>query len=52
MFYLIVLIEKYRESQMELHCVFEDLEKVYDREERNCEEVSNGRVCEGHAGHV
>ena len=26
-----MLIEKYRESQRELHCVFVDLEKAYDR---------------------
>ena len=26
-----MLMEKYREGQRELHCVFEDLEKAYDR---------------------
>ena len=28
---LIMLTEKYREGQKELHCVFVDLEKAYDR---------------------
>ncbi len=31
MFALRVLLEKYREDQKELHCVFVDLEKAYDR---------------------
>ena len=31
MFALRMLIEKYREGQRELHCVFMDLEKAYDR---------------------
>ena len=31
MFALRMLIEKYREDQTELHCVFVDLEKAYDR---------------------
>ena len=31
MFALIMLREKYREGQSELHCVFVDLEKAYDR---------------------
>ena len=31
MFALIMLVEKYREVQRELHCVFVDLEKAYDR---------------------
>ena len=31
MFALRMLMEKYRESQKELHCVFVDLEKAYDR---------------------
>ena len=31
MFALRVLMEKYREGQRELHCVFVDLEKAYDR---------------------
>ncbi|KAK3511381.1 hypothetical protein QTP70_005306 [Hemibagrus guttatus] len=30
-FALRILMEKYRESQKELHCVFVDLEKAYDR---------------------
>ena len=31
MFALKMLMEKYREAQRELHCVFVDLEKAYDR---------------------
>ena len=31
MFALRMLMEKYREGQRELHCVFIDLEKAYDR---------------------
>ena len=31
MFALRMLMEKYREGQTELHCVFVDLEKAYDR---------------------
>ena len=31
MFALRMLIEKYREGQRELHCVFVDLEKAYNR---------------------
>ena len=31
MFALGMLMEKYREGQRELHCVFVDLEKAYDR---------------------
>lgn len=31
MFALSVLLEKYREGQKELHCMFVDLEKAYDR---------------------
>ena len=34
MFALRVLMEKYREGQKELHCVFLDLEKAYDRVSR------------------
>ena len=30
-FALRMLMEKYREGQRELHCVFVDLEKAYDR---------------------
>ena len=31
LFALRVLMEKYREGQNELHCVFVDLEKAYDK---------------------
>ena len=31
MFALRMLMEKYREGQKELHCIFVDLEKAYDR---------------------
>ena len=31
MFALRMLMEKYREGQRELHCVFVDLDKAYDR---------------------
>ena len=31
MFALTMLMDKYREGQRELHCVFVDLEKAYDR---------------------
>ena len=31
MFALRMLIKKYKEGQRELHCVFVDLEKAYDR---------------------
>ena len=31
MFALRILMEKYREGQRELHCVFVDLEKAYER---------------------
>ena len=34
MFALRILIQKYREDQRELHCVFVDLEKAYDRVSR------------------
>ena len=34
MFALRMLMEKYREGQRELHCVFVDLEKAYDRVSR------------------
>ena len=34
MFALRMFMEKYREGQRELHCVFVDLEKAYDRVSR------------------
>ena len=34
MFPLRMLMEKYKEHQRELHCVFMDLEKAYDRVSR------------------
>ena len=34
MFALRMLMEKYRKDQRELHCVFMDLEKAYDRVSR------------------
>ena len=38
-FALSVLMEKYREGEKELHCVFVDLEKAYDKESREEVEV-------------
>lgn len=58
MFALRMLIEKYREGQNELHCVFVDLEKVSDRVLREqvwllYEKVRTGReVCKSAAGYV
>ena len=34
LFALRMLMEKYREGQIELHCVFVEIEKVYDRVSR------------------
>ena len=45
MFALKMFMEKYREGQRELHCVFVDLEKAYDRvlqEEVWYEKIKNG----------
>lgn len=57
MFSLSLLLEKYREGQKELHCVFMDLEKAYDSAERRVvvlnEDVGSGReVCESGARYV
>ena len=50
MFALRMLMEKYREDQRELHCVFMDLEKAYNRVSREAvvlhEKIRNsGKVC-------
>ena len=59
MFALGMLMEKYREGQRELHCVFVDLEKLYDRVPR--EELyvvlygkirNNRKVCATCTGYV
>ena len=44
MFTLRMLMEKYREGQRELHCVFVDVEKAYDRVSREelYEKIRNG----------
>ena len=58
MFALRILMEKYREGQRELHCVFVDLEKAYDMVAR--EELwycmtkirNSGKVCATSTEHV
>ena len=57
MFALRMLMEKYRECQRELHCVFVDLEKTYDRLLRRAvvlyEKIrNNGKVCTTSTGYV
>ena len=55
MFTLRMLMEKYREDQRELHCVFVDLEKAYERvlREELYEKIRNGgKVCETCTGYV
>ena len=52
-----MLMEKYREGQRELHCVFVDLEKAYNRilweELWYCEKIRNGKkVCATCTGYV
>lgn len=55
-FVLRVLMEKYREGQKKLHCVFVDLENTYDRVVREelwyCMRNSRVKVCKGGAGHA
>ena len=49
------LMEKYREGQRELHCVFMDLEKAYNRvlREELYEKIRNsGKVCVTCIGYV
>ena len=50
LFALRVLMEKYREDQKELHCVFVYLEKAYDKVSR--EEVSHEKVRENSTMYV
>ena len=44
MFALRMLMEKYREGQRQLHCVFVDLEKAYDRvPQKSCDTVGENQ---------
>ena len=58
MFALRMLMEKYREDQRELHCVFVDLEKAYDRGSVGravvlYEKIQNsGKICATSTGYI
>ena len=52
MFALKMLMEKYSEGQRELHCVFVDLEKAYDRVPQEERQGSTGKVCVTCTGYV
>ena len=58
MFALRILMKKYREGQRELHCVFVEIEKAYDRVAREelwycMREIRNrGKVCATSTGYV
>ena len=59
MFVLRMLMEKYREGERELHCVFVNLEKAYDKVPREelwqllYEKIrNNGKVCATCTGYV